>query len=294
MVTKEQPRIENDPSSEVHTRPFLPSHHQQQGEGGLRTKGYFKKSFNDKPLVSIITVVLNGEKHFAHTIQSVIAQTYDNVEYIIIDGGSTDGTVDIIKKYEDKIDYWISEPDEGIYDAMNKGIDLFTGKWLYYLGSDDFLLRYALANLQLQQFKTDNVIYGDVYKPCCHRIYDGKFSKYKIMLRNICHQSVFYGKDTIKGKHFDLSFKVQSDQHMNMRLFVEYIFIYRPILVCIYNDYDGHSAITRDKVFHAQISKLIKINFGIYYYSLFLARKIFVRTMEFFHIKSIIKRILSK
>ncbi|MBD3842980.1 MAG: glycosyltransferase, partial [Campylobacterales bacterium] len=97
---------------------LLPMGENRKGEGGLRTKGYFKKSYEDKPLISIITVVYNGEKYLEETIQSVINQTYDNVEYIIIDGGSNDGTLDIIKKYEDRIDYWVSERDKGIYDAM--------------------------------------------------------------------------------------------------------------------------------------------------------------------------------
>lgn len=88
---------------------LLPEGEDRKGEGGLRTKGYFKKSYKGKPLISIITVVYNGEKYLEETIQSVINQTYENVEYIIIDGGSTDGTLEIIKKYEDKIDYWVSE-----------------------------------------------------------------------------------------------------------------------------------------------------------------------------------------
>lgn len=76
----------------------------------------------------------NGESTLEQTIQSVVNQTYDNVEYIIIDGVSTDGTLDIIKKYEDKIDYWQSEPDKGIYDAMNKGIELAFGDWINFWG----------------------------------------------------------------------------------------------------------------------------------------------------------------
>ncbi|MDP3587811.1 MAG: glycosyltransferase family 2 protein [Sulfuricurvum sp.] len=92
---------------------------------------------NEKPLISIITAVFNGEKHLEDTIQSIINQTYDNFEYIIIDGGSTDGTLDIIKKYEDKIDYWISEKDRGISDAFNKGIMASKGTYINFQGDGD-------------------------------------------------------------------------------------------------------------------------------------------------------------
>jgi len=99
------------------------------------------------PLITVITVVLNGEKYLEQTIQSVINQNYPNVEYIIIDGGSTDGTLDIIRKYEDFIDYWVSEPDKGIYDAMNKGVRCSVGRWIGFLGSDDFYEIDGLENL---------------------------------------------------------------------------------------------------------------------------------------------------
>jgi hypothetical protein len=120
-------------------------------QGGLRTKGLFKHVDITRPLLSIVTVVYNGEKYLEQTIQSVINQSYENLEYIVIDGGSTDRTLEIIAKYDDYINYWVSEPDSGIYSAMNKGTKLATGSHVLHLNADDLLflpnclefLRYA-------------------------------------------------------------------------------------------------------------------------------------------------------
>jgi len=97
------------------------------------------------PLVSIITAVYNGEKHLEETIQSVLNQSYDNIEYIIIDGRSPDGTIDIIKKYEDKIHYWISEKDDGVYEAMNKGLEVAKGEYIAILNADDYYTSDAIT-----------------------------------------------------------------------------------------------------------------------------------------------------
>jgi glycosyltransferase involved in cell wall biosynthesis len=91
------------------------------------------------PRISIITPCFNAAEHIEQTILSIINQNYDNLEYIIIDGGSTDGTVDIIKKYEDRLDYWISEPDKGQSDAINKGIAVATGVVFNWVNGDDYL-----------------------------------------------------------------------------------------------------------------------------------------------------------
>src|SRR4051812_41105410 len=90
------------------------------------------------PLISVITVVYNGAATLERTIKSVLKQTYKNIQYIIIDGRSNDGTIDIIKKYEKYISYWVSEPDKGIYDAMNKGVAAATGTLVGILNSDDY------------------------------------------------------------------------------------------------------------------------------------------------------------
>ncbi len=107
-------------------------------EGGLRILGKQNKHRSSAPRVTVVTVVFNGGKTLEHSIRSVINQGYPNVEHIIIDGGSTDTTLDILKKYDSYIDYWLSEKDNGIYDAMNKGIALASGDYIGMLNSDDY------------------------------------------------------------------------------------------------------------------------------------------------------------
>ena len=114
-------------------------------------------------LISIVTVSYNAVLTIEQTILSVINQTYPNVEYIIIDGGSTDGTVDIIKKYANKIAYWVSEPDKGIYDAMNKGGLKATGDFIQFLNAGDwFENEYVIEKIFKDWYKRVDVIYGDM------------------------------------------------------------------------------------------------------------------------------------
>jgi len=119
-----------------------------------------------KPTFSIITVVLNGEKHLEKTIKSVLSQSYKNFQYIIIDGGSTDRSISIIKKYNKKIYKWKSQKDNGIYDAFNKGINLASGDYLCIVNSDDILKKNALKIISKYIYKYPNIdfIFGSVKK----------------------------------------------------------------------------------------------------------------------------------
>lgn len=116
---------------------FMPESSSRFGEGGLRTQGQFKSNKPGLPLITIITAVFNGRDHLEQTIQSVLNQTYKNLEYIIIDGGSTDGTLEILKKYDNDLDYWVSEKDKGISNAFNKGICLAAGTYVNFQGDGD-------------------------------------------------------------------------------------------------------------------------------------------------------------
>lgn len=168
------------------------------------------------PLVSIITVVYNGVNFIEETIQSVLTQTYKNVEYIIVDGASTDGTIDIIKKYKDKINIWISEPDKGIYDAMNKGIVFANGKWLNFLNAgDSFVDKNVLKNIFTVEISDATLIYGDIIA----RKENGKhLAVSSIILKDdksikkgmkVCHQAIFYHKDIIELYDQDLRLKAE-------------------------------------------------------------------------------------
>ncbi len=160
-------------------------------DDSLRAQGYFKNSYPDKPLISVITVVFNGELFLEETIKSVLNQTYDNVEYLIIDGGSTDGTLDIIKRYKNQIDYWVSEPDKGIYDAMNKGIALASGTWLNFMNAGDSFNTSTVLNeifTDSTQFQNIDFIYSDTR-------FDGRSVLTCSIEENIInHQSLIYKK----------------------------------------------------------------------------------------------------
>ena len=114
-----------------------------------------------KPLVSIVTIVYNGEKHLEQTIQSVLNQTYSNIEYIIIDGGSKDNTINIIEKYSDRLAYWISEKDNGISDAFNKGIAKSTGEIVGLINADDWCDFDAIKHV-VSSIDDRDVAYGDM------------------------------------------------------------------------------------------------------------------------------------
>ncbi|MFA6715794.1 MAG: glycosyltransferase family 2 protein [Victivallaceae bacterium] len=120
---------------------------------------------NESLKISIITVCYNSVEYLEDAVESVLSQDYDNFEYIIIDGGSTDGTLDIIRKYESRLAYWISAPDRGIYDAMNKGIAQASGDIIGMINSDDYYLPGAfrkVANAFADKSLDDNIFWGDI------------------------------------------------------------------------------------------------------------------------------------
>ncbi len=173
---------------------------------------------NKAPLISIITVVYNGEKYLEQTIQSVINQTYKNIEYIVIDGGSTDGTLDIIKKYEEHISYWVSESDKGLYDAMNKGIGVAKGELIGMINSDDW---YELEAVEImaEAYKnnpTKSIFHADRYdidkdgNKTVRKFHPSAF-KFKYYGMTYNHPSMFITNDEYKIHKYNTELRALSD-----------------------------------------------------------------------------------
>lgn len=195
-------------------------------EGGLRREGFLKRDVKDKPLVTVVTVVYNGESFLENTILSVLNQDYDNVEYIIIDGGSSDGTLDIIRKYNSAIDYWLSEKDNGIYFAMNKGIENARGKWINFMNGGD---KFASNNVLIDVFSKENdcdinlifgksiTFYKDYEKVRYLNFNSEDPDFYYSRMPN--HQAVFIRSDIYKKVFYDVSYKYFSDTDYLRRCF---------------------------------------------------------------------------
>jgi glycosyltransferase involved in cell wall biosynthesis len=170
--------------------------------------------------ISIITVVRNGEQHIEQTINSIISQTYTNIEYIIIDGNSKDRTVEIIKKYNQYLTYWISEPDKGIFDAMNKGVQAATGEWIVFINADDFLVNNDIVSQVVPYLLNSNSLinYGQILyieADESETLHGFEWNKIKQKFRYfgmvIPHQATFHSKQLFDNRQFNTKLKVAAD-----------------------------------------------------------------------------------
>lgn len=181
--------------------------------------------------ISIITVCLNAKDTIEETLLSIINQTYNDVEMIVIDGASTDGSLKIIEKYKDKIFYFISEPDSGIYDAMNKGINTASGDFIFFLNANDVFYNEQVLQNVVNAIENNNdakILFGDINyisedkKTSQILKFNNIKDDFSLILGNICHQCIFYHKSLFE--EFGLysnQFKIYSDWDFNIKCLVE-------------------------------------------------------------------------
>nr|WP_321452386.1 glycosyltransferase family 2 protein [uncultured Carboxylicivirga sp.] len=222
------------------------------------------ESTKDPFFISIIIPTYNCETVIQSAINSIIEQTFTNYELICIDGKSTDQTLKIIKENALKHTNisFVSEPDNGIYDAMNKGIQLAKGTYIYFLGADDRLYSNKTLELVYQQISQTggDLIYGNVMVN--NTVYDGEFSYRKMFNKNICHQAIFYHKQIFSKYLYNTHYKSLADWDFNLRCFANHLFKikYFDQIIAYYNN-DGFS-ISYDDTEFTRTKKYRYIKYG--------------------------------
>jgi glycosyltransferase involved in cell wall biosynthesis len=228
------------------------------------------------PLISVITTTFNSGEKIAATVASVLSQPKELYEFLVIDGGSTDDTLAHLRAQGPALRY-LSEPDEGIYDAMNKGIRLTSGEFLYFLGAGDRLLPGGLEAVAAEisklagQSRTTRptLLYGNVNLSNESRPYDGRFDRFKLLRRNICHQAIFYQRSVFERLGFyNTKYRFLADWEFNIRCFNDRGIRkrYVPLRIADYEG-GGKSITTPDPAFYADfplIPLLTHVEFLLY------------------------------
>jgi glycosyltransferase involved in cell wall biosynthesis len=172
------------------------------------------------PLVSIIIPTFNSERTVSRAIESILRQTLADYEVLVMDAVSNDKTLQIVHDFNDRrVKVWC-EKDEGIFDAMNKGIRKASGEWIYFLGSDDYLIdESVLENVFVNTDVSEiDFVYGNVHSVDYGENYDGEFDIAKILSKNICHQAIFVRKSVLVRKRmFNRKYALQADYDFNLR-----------------------------------------------------------------------------
>lgn len=229
------------------------------------------------PLITIITVVRNGGATLAATLGSVAAQSLPGVEYVVVDGQSTDRTLDILEQHRDTVTTLVSEADKGIYDAMNKGLGLARGRWVLFLGADDTLIAPdILARVAPHLKDTQRIYYGDVVLRSSGRRYCGPMSTYRLMQQNICHQAIFYPAAIYRHKAYDLEAGLLADYKYNLELWGgPHAFEYLDLAIVNFEDRGASSK--PDQRFETIRLSLIERHLGGYWAAVKRARTLLVR-----------------
>lgn len=223
-------------------------------------------------LISVILVTYNAEGFLQRCLDSIYSQQYPHIEIIVIDGGSTDGTVAILNSNTGKLAFWKSEKDGGIYDAMNKALGHARGQWIYFIGADDTL---TLAFSQMAGALEDPnaIYYGSVIK--AGRKYLGKMAPYQQAKTGINHQAIIYPAGIFSARRFDTRYRISADHVFNMQCHSDnrYQFVFRDFDIAIFND-TGISSLQKDPVFEKEKAGLIFKHFGTAIYLRFLFKRL--------------------
>jgi glycosyltransferase involved in cell wall biosynthesis len=232
---------------------------------------------------SIITICLNEKNNIEKTIKSVIDQDYKDFEYLVIDGGSVDGTAEIISQYSDKLSYFVSEKDHGIYSAMNKGIEHSNGEYLLFLNGGDYLSDINILSKFIDIGFSEDIIYGNLFLDNINKKISFKDIKldYEYLFNNyISHPSTFIRKDLFnKYGLYNEKYKIAGDYEFFLRTIIKYK------ATCRYFDewvsvYNTNGISSQSKYSKLQIAERRKAQFS-YFNKSFIFKKILLKIKQF-------------
>ena len=260
-------------------------------EGGKRTKGFYRKNLKNKPLITVITVVLNDKQDLDITLKSIFLQKYENIETIIIDGGSIGTVITKIKNYENYIDYWISQKDDGIWDAWNKGIKLSSGSFICFLNVGDYFTENSIQIVSKKIIRKKNLdfIFGTVLKnKTFSGFYPNKLSKRLNIFPSFV--STFVNKDIYKKYGlFSLEYKYLSDYEFIYRVLKKKKIMWdttsRNEIITIFDlkGFSSNLTLRHKLVDELRIRKKYENIFFVFV-------KIFLKTLLYYFIKIFLKR----
>lgn len=228
--------------------------------------------------LSVITVCYNAEESIEKTMQSVLSQSYENIDYLIVDGQSTDSTLDIVRKYQEKYKNirLISEKDSGIYNAMNKAAVYAQGEYIYYLNSGDLFPEEKTVEQVMQKLEKNrpDILYGNIdvdygtHKNRIRYAEQKRLKKIWIALGiTVCHQSVFAKTSLVKERGFDESFKLWADQEWMMQLLKKKVAVDTIELpVCIYDGFGASSSAGNLELVFQESDRITKKYTPVIYY----------------------------
>ena len=219
--------------------------------------------------MSIITINYNNAVGLLKTIESVFSQTWTDFEYLIIDGNSTDTSVEIIEEYQNRIKYWISEPDTGVFQAMNKGIAKATGDYLLFLNSGDVLNGItALGDFISHKDFEGDIIYGDYQFEKGEKIYPDKLTPLFFLRTSLPHQSTFFKREVFDSMGmYDENYKIAADRGFYIKCFLSNLFVFKHIQYPI-TIYDLNGISNNNDLYYVKTKEdelIFKEHFGIYY-----------------------------
>lgn len=222
----------------------------------------------DKLKFSIVVATYNSANVIGELLSTILSQTYENFELVLVDGASKDNTVEYVKNVipQDKLKY-VSEPDKGVYDAINKGLRLATGDYLIIMGSDDHFLSSRVLQevaraIEKDGKSPDTIYYGGTYMECYHQVVNNVQTKWSWVRGTMCHQCIFYPKDVYKQYQYDLTYRINADYAYNLNLWDKVRFYHIDVIISFFSTGGVSGKANYDMPFRKILPKLIRERCG--------------------------------